>query len=380
MPQGVHQPPFRRNGRSTSNAEPTLTNLGKPNLRYRLVLRTEPPPATTPATPRSSAVRRPLLLVAGMGALVLCAALSLALGSRSVPLATIVDALTGAAHGGDADVVTGLRVPRTLIGLAVGAALGVDGAVAQGVTRNPLASPITLGINAGASLAVVAAIYTLDLSRPAEYVWFAFAGAAVAAVAAYAMSRRGGDLDPVRLALGGTVLTVVLTSWTSALMLASHRTLDEARFWLAGSIAGRQLDTLTPVLPFLVLGLVAAFAISPALNALALGDETAQSLGVPVARIRVVGGLAVVLLAGSAVAVSGPVAFIGLAAPHLVRPLLGNDHRWLLPGCLITGPLLLLAADVLGRLVVRPSEIEVGIVTAFLGAPLLAVLARKVAK
>ncbi|MFD8701998.1 FecCD family ABC transporter permease [Kitasatospora sp. NPDC059648] len=321
-----------------------------------------------------------MLLAAGVGVLVLCAALSLALGSRSIPLSTVVDALTGAAHGGDADVVTGLRVPRTLIGLAVGAALGVAGAVAQGVTRNPLASPITLGINAGASLAVVAAIYTLDLSRPAEYVWFAFAGAAVAAVAAYAMSRRGGDLDPVRLALGGTVLTVVLTSWTSALMLASHRTLDEARFWLAGSIAGRHLDTLTPVLPFLVLGLLAAFAISPALNALALGDETAQSLGVPVARIRVVGGLAVVLLAGGAVAVSGPVAFIGLAAPHLVRPLLGNDHRWLLPGCLITGPLLLLAADVLGRLVVQPSEIEVGIVTAFLGAPLLAVLARKVAK
>ncbi|MEU4114450.1 iron ABC transporter permease [Kitasatospora sp. NPDC028055] len=321
-----------------------------------------------------------MLLVAGVAALVLCAALSLALGSRAIPLSTVVDALAGAAHGGDADVVTGLRVPRTLIGLAVGAALGVAGAVAQGVTRNPLASPVTLGINAGASLAVVAAIYALDLSRPSQYVWFAFAGAAVAAVSAYGMSRRGGDLDPVRLALGGTVLTVVLTSWTSALMLASHRTLDEARFWLAGSIAGRHLDTLTPVLPFLVLGLVAAFAISPALNALALGDETAQALGVPVARIRVVGGLAVVLLAGSAVAVSGPVAFIGLAAPHLVRALLGNDHRWLLPGCLITGPLLLLAADVLGRLVVQPSEIEVGIVTAFLGAPLLAVLARKVAK
>lgn len=344
------------------------------------MLRTDPPAPTAPAPPRSPAIRQPLLLLAGACALVLCAALSLALGSRSIPLSTVIDALTGAAHGGDADVVTGLRVPRTLIGLAVGAALGVAGAVAQGVTRNPLASPITLGINAGASLFVVAAIYTLDLSRTVEYVWFAFAGAAVAAVAAYAMSRRGGDLDPVRLALGGTVLTVVLTSWTSSLMLASHRTLDEARFWLAGSIAGRHLDTLTPVLPFLALGLVGALAIAPALNALALGDETAQALGVPVARIRVVGGLAVVLLAGGAVAVAGPVAFIGLAAPHLVRPLLGNDHRWLLPGCLITGPVLLLTADVLGRLVVRPSEIEVGIVTAFLGAPLLAVLARKVAK
>ncbi|MEU6238355.1 iron ABC transporter permease [Kitasatospora sp. NPDC047058] len=321
-----------------------------------------------------------MLLAAGVVVLLLCAALSLALGSRSVPLSTVIDALTGTGHGGDAAVVTGLRVPRTVIGLAVGAALGVAGAVAQGVTRNPLASPVTLGINAGAGFAVVAAIYTFHLTRPVEYVWFALAGAATAAVAAYAMSRRGGDLDPVRLALGGTVLTVVLTSWTSALMLASHRTLDEARFWLAGSVAGRHLDTLTPVLPLLVLGLVGAFAVSPALNALALGDEAAQSLGVPVARIRVVGGLAVVLLAGGAVAVAGPVAFIGLAAPHLVRPFLGNDHRWLLPGCLIAGPVLLLAADVLGRVVARPSEIEVGIVTAFLGAPLLAVLARKVAR
>ncbi|MFJ9690992.1 FecCD family ABC transporter permease [Kitasatospora sp. NPDC101183] len=325
-------------------------------------------------------MRRPLLLAAGLCALIVCAALSLALGSRSIPLATVVDALTGTAHGGDADVVTGLRVPRTLIALAVGSALGVAGVLAQGVTRNPLASPVTLGINAGASLAVVAAIYTLDLTRPVQYVWFAFAGAALAAVAAYAISRRGGQLDPVRLALGGTVLTVVLSSWTSSLMLASNRTLDEARFWLAGSVAGRHLDTLAPVLPFLALGLLGAFAVAPSLNALALGDETALSLGVPVTRIRLVGALAVVLLAGGAVAVAGPVAFIGLAAPHLVRPLLGNDHRWLVPGCLIAGPVLLLAADVLGRLVVRPSEIEVGIVTAFLGAPLLALLARKVAR
>ncbi|MGW0391047.1 FecCD family ABC transporter permease [Streptomyces sp. NPDC003042] len=306
--------------------------------------------------------------------------MSLALGTRAIPLPTVFDALFGGGHGGDADVVTGLRVPRTLIGLVVGGALGVAGAVAQGVTRNPLASPVTLGINAGASFAVVTAIFTLGLDQPVQYLWFAFAGAAAAALAAFAMSRRGGDLDPVRLALSGTVLSVVLMSWTSALMLASHRTLDEARFWLAGSIGGRNLDVLTPVLAFVVIGLVASFAISPALNALALGDEAAQSLGVPVARIRLIGGLAVVLLAGCSVAVAGPVAFIGLAAPHLVRPLLGGDHRWLVPGCLIAGPVLLLAADVLGRVVARPSEIEVGIVTAFLGAPLLAVLARKVAR
>ncbi|OPG07368.1 iron ABC transporter permease [Streptomyces sp. GKU 895] len=320
------------------------------------------------------------LLLAGLAALSLCTALSLALGARSVPIRTVVDALFGGAHGRDALVVTGLRLPRTVIGLAVGAASGVAGAVAQAITRNPLASPTTLGINAGASFAVVVAIFALKLNDPVEYVWFAFAGAAAAALFAQALARRAGDIDPVRLALGGTVLQLVLLSWTSAVMLLNQRTLDEARFWLAGSLAGRPLDTLWPVLPTLLLGIVVALAVSPALNALALGDDSAQSLGVPVARVRLAGGIAVVLLAGSAVAVTGPVAFIGLAAPHLVRPLLGGDHRLLLPGCLIAGPLLLLSADVLGRMVLRPSELEVGIVTAFLGAPLLAVLARKVAR
>ncbi|MGC0398250.1 iron complex transport system permease protein [Streptomyces sp. SAI-126] len=320
------------------------------------------------------------LFLAGLGALALCAVLSLALGARSVPLSTVTDALLGDAHGRDALVVTGLRLPRTVIGLAVGAALGVAGAVAQAIIRNPLASPTTLGINAGAGFAVVVAIFALKLDSPVEYMWFAFTGAAGAALFAQTLARRAGDIDPVRLALGGTVLQLVLLSWTSAVMLLNQRTLDEARFWLAGSLAGRDLDVLWPVLPTLLLGLLVSLAVSPALNALALGDDSAQSLGVPVARIRLAGGIAVVLLAGSAVAVAGPVAFIGLAAPHLVRPLLGGDHRLLIPGCLIAGPLLLLSADVLGRLVIRPSELEVGIVTAFLGAPLLALLARKAAR
>ncbi len=343
------------------------------------MLTTDLSASSAPARPPRT-VRQPLLLAAGVGVLVLCAALSLALGSRPIPLSTVLDALSGSGHGSDAEVVTGLRVPRTVIGLVVGAALGAAGAVAQGVTRNPLASPTTLGVNAGAGFAVVVAIFTFHYTHPLQYVWFAVLGAAGAAVVAYAMARRAGDLDPVRLALGGTVLTAVLASWTSTLMLASRRTLDEARFWLAGSLGGRGLEVLTPVLPLIGLGLLLALLVAPALNALALGDETARSLGVPVARIRLLGGLAVVLLAAGAVAVAGPVAFVGLAAPHLVRPLLGNDHRWLVPGCLVAGPVLLLAADVLGRVVARPSEIEVGIVTAFLGAPLLALLARKVAR
>ncbi|MET8978442.1 iron ABC transporter permease [Streptomyces sp. NPDC004539] len=328
----------------------------------------------------SRALRHVSLFALGIGALALCAALSLALGARSIPLSTVTGALFGDAHGRDALVVTGLRLPRTVIGLFVGAALGVAGAVAQGVTRNPLASPTTLGINAGAGFAVVVAIYALGLDSPLQYVWFAFAGAAAAALFAQALARRSGDIDPVRLALGGTVLQLVLLSWTSAVMLLDQRTLDEARFWLAGSLAERPLSALWQVLPMLLLGLVLALAVSPALNTLALGDDSAAALGVPVGRVRLAGGIAVVLLAGSSVAVAGPVAFIGLAAPHLVRPLLGGDHRLLVPGCLLAGPVLLLSADVLGRLVIRPSELEVGIVTAFLGAPLLALLARKVAR
>lgn len=335
------------------------------------------PGAVAPAVGRAAPIRRAALLLAGVAALAVCAALSLAAGSRPVPLATVWHALAGDDAGRDGLVVTGLRVPRTVIGLVVGAALGVAGAVAQGVTRNPLASPTTLGINAGASFAVVTAIYALGLTRPAEYLWFAFGGAALATVAVLALARHAGELDPVRLALGGTVLAAVLSAWTSAVMLASHRTLDEARFWLAGSLAGRRTDILLPVLAPLLAGLVLALAITPALNALALGDETAQALGVPVARVRAAGGLAVVLLAASSVAVAGPLSFVALAAPHLVRKLLGADHRWLVPGCLVAGPLLLLGSDIAGRVVLAPTEIEVGIVTAFLGAPMLALLARK---
>jgi iron complex transport system permease protein len=330
-------------------------------------------PTALPALP----TRRIPALLLGIAVLAMCAVLSLALGARSVPLSTVADAVSGTGRGRDALVVEGLRLPRTLAGLAVGAALGGAGAVAQGITRNPLASPTTLGVNAGAGFAVVTAIYAWHLTRPLEYAWFAFAGAAGAALFAQALGRRAGDLDPVRLALGGTVLQLVLLSWTSAVMLASRRTLDEARFWLTGSIAERPLSVLYPMLPTLTIGTVLALAVAPALNALALGDDTAQALGVPVARIRLAGTAAIVLLAGSAVAVAGPIAFIGLAAPHLLRPLLGRDHRLLVPGCLIGGPVLLLAADVLGRIVIRPSELEVGIVTAFLGAPLLALLARK---
>ncbi|WP_327118947.1 iron ABC transporter permease [Nocardia sp. NBC_01730] len=307
----------------------------------------------------------------------LCVACSLALGTRSVPLSAVIEALFGVGGGRDAIVVTGLRLPRTVVGLVIGAALGLAGAVAQGITRNPLAAPTTLGINAGAGLVVVVAIYALGLTQPVQYLGFAFAGAAGAAAFALAVGRRAGDLDPVRLVLSGTVLHLVLVSWSSTVLLFSERTLDEARFWLVGSIAGRDLGTLVPMLPTLVAGAVIAGAVGPAMNTLALGDEAAASLGLPVGRVRFAGMVAVILLAGSAVSVAGPIAFIGLAAPHLVRLVLGRDHRVVIHGCLIAGPLLLLSADIVGRLIAPPSEVQVGIVTAFLGAPLLAMLANR---
>ncbi|UGT56243.1 FecCD family ABC transporter permease [Nocardia asteroides] len=331
----------------------------------------------TTLAPRAPALRRAAVFALGLAALLLLVVLSLAFGSRSVPVGTVVEAVLGQDVGRDASVVTGMRWPRTLVGLAVGAALGLAGAITQGVSRNPLAAPTTLGINAGAALFVVTAIYALGLSQPAQYVWFAFAGAAVAAAFTLALGRRAGDLDPIRLVLGGTVVQLVLASWTSSVLLFSERTLDEARFWLVGSIAGRDLSVLVPLLPFLGLGALLGLAITGGLNALALGDEAAAALGVPVTRIRTIGMVAVVLLAGSAVAVAGPIAFIGLAAPHLVRLVAGSDHRILLPGCLLAGPLLLLGADIVGRIIMRPTEIEVGIITAFLGAPLLAVLATR---
>ncbi|WP_245722096.1 FecCD family ABC transporter permease [Nocardia crassostreae] len=327
---------------------------------------------------RTRAVRRRIpLLGIGLAALIVIVVLSLALGARSVPVPTVLAALFGDDRSRDGMVITGMRLPRTVVGLVVGAALGLAGAVVQGITRNPLAAPTTLGINAGAGFAVVTAIFALGLNQPVQYIGFAFVGAAAAAIFALALGRRAGDLDPVRLVLGGTVLQLVLVSWTSAVMLFSERTLDEARFWLAGAISERNFDVLVPMLPTLVLGAILGIALGPALNALALGDESAQALGVPVARIRFAGLVAVILLAGSAVAIAGPISFIGLAAPHLVRLAVGNDHRLLIPGCLIAGPLLLLSADVLGRVIARPSEVEVGILTAFLGAPLLVVLAKR---
>ena len=327
--------------------------------------------------------RRNGRLAAGLAvtaaALVVVALLGVALGARSIPLDTVLQALVDP-QSGDNDhlVVRELRVPRTIIGLAVGAALGLAGAVIQGITRNPIADPGLLGVNAGAALAVVAAITWLGVASPAGYVWFAFAGAALAAAMVYGIGAMGRDgATPVRLALVGAAFTAAATSLTTMMLLIDIETLDRYRFWVVGSLVGRDLGTLAVMAPFLAVGALMALAVGRVLNAISLGDDVARGLGQRLGRARAAAAAAVVLLCGAATALAGPIVFVGLVVPHIARRITGPDYRWILAYSALLGPILLVAADVIGRLIARPGELEAGIVVAFLGAPVMIALVRR---
>ncbi|MDP1805433.1 MAG: iron ABC transporter permease, partial [Acidimicrobiales bacterium] len=265
-----------------------------------------------------------------------------------------------------------------VLAILVGAATAVAGAVMQGVTRNPLAGPGILGVNAGASLAVVIAIYAFGISDLSVYVWFAFAGTLAASALVYTLGSLGRDgATPVKLALAGAAVSALLGSLTSALLLLDVATLDQFRFWVVGSLAGRDGAIVGQVAPFLAVGTVLALASARSLNTLSLGDDVARSLGSRVGLARAVAAAAVVLLVGSAVAAAGPIGFVGLTAPHVARALCGPDYRWVLPYSALLAAVLLLSADVVGRVVARPGEIEVGVVTAFVGAPFFIALVRR---
>ncbi|HEU4658224.1 MAG TPA: iron chelate uptake ABC transporter family permease subunit [Capillimicrobium sp.] len=329
-------------------------------------------------TPNTSLSRRALGLLACAVALIACVAASIALGSKSVPLADVVRAFTAPDDSDAHAIVRELRLPRTELGLLVGAALGAAGALMQGVTRNPLAEPGILGINAGAAFAVVLSISALGVSSASGYTAFALLGTAVTAALMFVLAGTGrGSSTPVRLALAGAVLAALLVSLTSAVLVFDAQTLDEFRFWIVGSIAGRGTTSMAAVLPVIAAGLVIALAAGRRLNALALGDEVAVSLGQRVARTRLLVSVGFVLLAGGAVAAAGPIAFVGLAVPHVARALVGADYRWIVPYSMFLGAILLLAGDVLGRLVMQPAELQVGIVTALLGAPFFIWLVRR---
>lgn len=330
------------------------------------------------ARPIALAARSLGLIGAAIGVVVV-GLLSLRIGSIGISTRDAWDALFNYfPQSYEQTVVRSLRLPRTIIALGVGAALAVAGAMMQAVTRNPLADPTILGVSSGATFAIVTATYYLRLSAPSQYIWFAFGGALAASLLVFAIGSAGRDgASPIKLALAGVVISALLGSWTSALLLLDESTLDTVRFWLAGSVAGRDLETFWFLSPFLLGGMVTMIFLGHQLNVLNLGEDSARALGMRTGRMRLICSLLVVVVVGAAVSAAGPIAFVGLATPHIVRAVIGPDYRWVLPYSAITGALLLTAADVAGRIVAKPAEIQVGIMTAVVGAPFLIYLARQ---
>ncbi|GAA1116314.1 FecCD family ABC transporter permease [Nocardiopsis metallicus] len=320
---------------------------------------------------------RGLGLVAATAALVAAAFGSVLIGNYPVTLADVAAALSGSPESDVERIILHIRVPRTVTGLLAGIALGVAGTVMQGLTRNPLAEPGLLGINSGAALAVVLAMAGFGITATAGYLWFAFAGAAVAAVLVYALGSLGlGGATPVKLALAGAAFTALFGAVTSMITLQDSSTMDDYRYWVVGSLTRSDGTDLSVVAPFLLLGVVLAVALTRTLNALALGDDLARSLGTRLWTNRAVAALAVVLLAGGATAIAGPIGFVGLVVPHVARMITGPDYRWVMAWTVVLAPTLLLIADTLGRILLQPQQLQVGIITAIAGAPFFLYLVR----
>jgi iron complex transport system permease protein len=319
------------------------------------------------------------------GLLLLAAALlavlffSITVGARPISFADVFTALTAPEAGNTSHrIILELRLPRTLVGLLVGAALGMSGAILQGATRNPLADPGLLGIQTGATLCVVLGISVFGITTLTGYVWLAFLGAGLATVLVYLIASMGREgATPVKLALAGAAVTAALGSVTSAILITSVETLDQIRFWQVGALTGRTMDILGQVAPFLLAGIVLALTTGRILDGLALGDDVARGLGQRVQLNRAFAGLAAVILAGAAVAAAGPIAFVGLTIPHVARAMTGPNYRWILPYSMLLGPILLLGADIIGRVIVPPGELQVGIVTAAIGAPFFIAFVRR---
>ncbi|WP_375141445.1 FecCD family ABC transporter permease [Arthrobacter sp. STN4] len=336
--------------------------------------------ARVPAAACASVAARPrmLWLATVVAALALLVLLSLAVGARSVSLPAVLDALVrfDAADGDHA--VVAARLVRTVAGLVVGASLGLAGTSMQGVARNPLADPGILGVNAGASLAVVAGIFFLGVAGVSSYLWFAFAGSAVAAAVVYGVASLGrSGATPVKLALAGAAVAAGMGSLMSAMIVSSQDSLELFRTWQVGALAGKSWGSIGAVLPFVAAGAVILLSTGRLLNTLALGDDTARGLGRRPGMGRAVSAVGIVLLCGSATALAGPISFIGLVVPHLLRALVGSDYRWLLPLSAAAAPTVLLAADIAGRVVLLPGEVPAGVLAALIGAPVFIAVVRR---
>lgn len=324
--------------------------------------------------------RKVIVLIVMLSCLALLSFASVALGARAMSLPTVIEGLRhvgemGRTSGDTAVVLT--RIPRTVAAILVGLCLGLAGTAMQGVTRNPLADPGILGVNAGAALAVVGAVVVLGVGSFSGYLWFAFIGAAVASVVVYSVASLGREgATPVKLALAGAAVTAGVGSLIHAALLSNVDALNAFRNWNVGDVGGAQWPAILTVLPFMVVGTVILLFTGRTLNGLALGDDVARGLGQNPAVGRLLTGLGAVLLCGSATALVGPVGFVGLVVPHLLRALVGTNYSWLLPYSALCAPILVLAADVLGRVVLPPSEVPAGIILAIAGAPFFIYMVR----
>ncbi|MCT4783820.1 MULTISPECIES: FecCD family ABC transporter permease [Exiguobacterium] len=323
--------------------------------------------------------RFPLILMGALVLLVVCMLASLAFGSRTVGWNELLDGLfRPAVQSYEADIIR-QRIVRTIFSLMCGAALGVSGALMQSVTRNPIADPSILGVNTGAALFVVVGIAFFNISSSSDYIWFALVGALLTAIFVFGIGSLGrGGATPLKLVLAGAATSAALSSLVMAIMIPRSNVMDQFRFWQVGSVGAGNMDSIMTFLPFFLVGLVIAIFAAPSLNILGLGEELAKGLGVRIGTLKLIASFAGVILCGAATALAGPIGFIGLLAPHLIRLTIGPDERLVIPMSALAGAILLTFADVTGRLLGSPGELEVGIVTAFIGAPILIALTMKV--
>ena len=322
--------------------------------------------------------RRLLGLLAALVALTVVVVASIAVGTRFIEPSVVINALLGETRGEEAIIVHSLRIPRTVLGIVAGVALGVAGALIQALTRNPLADSGILGVNAGATFAVAIGVSVFGIGSITGYLWFAFVGALLVTVAVYVIGSAGRrSADPITLTLAGVAIAAVLSGVTTAMTLINPRAFDELRNWEVGSVAGRDLGITATIAPFVVVGVIIAVVVARSLNSIALGDDLAVALGTRVGLVRVAVVIAVTLLAGSATAAAGPILFLGLVIPHIARWIVGPEQRWILAYTIVLSPLLLLLSDLIGRVIIRPGEMPVGIVMAFVGAPVLIFLVRR---
>ena len=351
------------------------------SLRHHRPMRDDASPEH-PDTPAARAPASRLWLPVAVACLIAVGVVSVFVGSRPVPAAEVIGALRGQTGGLDAQAVL-LRVPRTLLGVLVGASLAVAGALLQGMARNPLADPTILGLNAGASFAVVLGIVLLHLSKPSQYIWLALTGATLTAAAVWSLASMGrAGATPLKLTLSGAICASVCSSLTSALLLPRIDVISVYRFWQVGSIAGARMPLMGPLLPVMLLALACSLLLARPLDSLELGDDMASELGGDVRMTRLCAWALAVVLCACSTALAGPIGFVGLVVPHVARLLTaparsGSHHGRILAACVVLGPLLLVSADVIGRIITRPQDIEVGIVTALIGAPCFVVLVRR---